>query len=190
MSRQAAAILFGTAFVLAAAVLGLWLAGKRGPAGGEGAAADVAAPGMPEERASLELYLPGRRGKLYVAERPWPTAAGPEDLLQQIVAALLTAPEEPTLQSPFPEGVGVGDVFLSPAGVAYVDLSSSELATPPAAGSLAEMLAVYSVVNTVLFNLPEVRGVVLLWNGQQQVSFSGHLDTSRPLKARRDLVAG
>ncbi len=190
MSRQAAAILFGTAFVFAAAALGLWFAGRRAPAVGEGAAAEAAAPGLPEERSTLQLYFPGRRGKLYPAERPWPAAGESEELLREIVGALLTAPVEPPLHPPFPAGVELGDVFISPDGVAYVDLSSSELAAPPSAGSLAEMLAVYSVVNTVLLNLPEVRGVVLLWNGQQQISFSGHLDTSRPLKARRDLVAG
>ncbi len=190
MSRQAAAILFGTVFVFAAAALGLWFASRSGPAPGEGDTTEVAAPGALEERTVLELYFPGRQGKLYAAQRPWPEAAETEELLRQVVTALLAEPVEPPLRPPFPPGVGVGDVFLSPAGVAYVDLSSAELASPPAAGSLGEMLAVYSVVNTVLLNLPEVRGVVLLWNGQQQVSFSGHLDTSRPLAARRDLVAG
>ncbi len=190
MSRQAAAILIGTVFVFAAAALGLWFAGRRGPTASEGAVVEETAPGAVEARSTVQLYFPGLRGKLYAAERPWPGDAEPEQVLREIVAALLTTAVEPPLHPPFPEGVALSDVFLSPDGVAYVDLSSSELALPPAAGSLGEMLAVYSVVNTVQLNLPEVRGVVLLWNGQQQVSFSGHLDTSRPLKARRDLVAG
>ena len=43
------------------------------------------------------------------------------------------------------------------------------------------MLSVYSIVNTVLLNIPEISAVVLLNNGQQRPTFAGHLDTSRPL---------
>jgi hypothetical protein len=38
-------------------------------------------------------------------------------------------------------------------------------------------------------SVPSVRSVALLWNGSQRLTFSGHLDTSRPLAADRSLVA-
>ncbi len=51
------------------------------------------------------------------------------------------------------------------------------------------MLTVYSLVNTVLLNTEGAERLVLLWNGQQPMTFAGHLNTARPLKANRDLVA-
>ena len=59
----------------------------------------------------------------------------------------------------------------------------------PGWGSRQEMLAVYSVVNTVLASAPEITSVILLRNGQQRPTFAGHLDTSRPLLANQQLVA-
>jgi hypothetical protein len=50
------------------------------------------------------------------------------------------------------------------------------------------MQRVYSVVDSLTANIPEVKQVVLLWNGVQRETFSGHLDTSRPLLPNRTLV--
>jgi hypothetical protein len=51
------------------------------------------------------------------------------------------------------------------------------------------MLSVYSLVDTVLLNVPEIEAMVLLWNGRQPQAFAGHVDTSLPLRADRDLIA-
>jgi hypothetical protein len=53
---------------------------------------------------------------------------------------------------------------------------------------MAEMQTVYSLVNSIAGNVPQVTQVALLWNGSQRLSFSGHLDTSRPLAPNQVLV--
>ena len=68
---------------------------------------------------------------------------------------------------------------LNPAGIFYVDLKISGEVPFPAWGSRQEMLAVYSIVNTVLTNTPEISSVVLLRNGQQR-SYSSPV-TSTPV---------
>lgn len=53
-----------------------------------------------------------------------------------------------------------------------------------ALGSEDELLAVYSLVNTVALNdIAGVESVVLMWDGRQPETFAGHVDVSRPLVA-------
>ncbi len=53
-----------------------------------------------------------------------------------------------------------------------------------ALGSEDELLAVYSLVNTVALNdIEGVGSVVLMWDGRQPETFAGHVDVSRPLMA-------
>jgi hypothetical protein len=85
--------------------------------------------------------------------------------------------------------VTLGSVQLTADGTAYLDLRWADHDDPPPGGSDAEMQEVYSLVDSVALNIPEAHRVVLLWNGTQRVSFSGHLDTSRPLLPDRNLIA-
>jgi len=137
----------------------------------------------------MQLLFPGRGGRLYPEERPVAPLADSEERIATVVRELLAGPVSDGLFPAMPEGVELATLHLDPEGLAYVDLASPDEAPFPPTGSQREILAVYSVVNSVLLNVPEVRAVVLLWNGQQRSSFAGHLDTSRPLMAKNDLTA-
>ncbi len=93
------------------------------------------------------------------------------------------------LVRPFPPEVKLGSVELSADGIAFVDLRWPDHEDPPESGSTEEIQRVYSVVDSLALNVPEVNRVVLLWNGTQRITFSGHLDTSRPLQPDRTLLA-
>ncbi|KAB2965787.1 MAG: GerMN domain-containing protein, partial [Thermoanaerobaculia bacterium] len=80
----------------------------------------------------------------------------------------------------FPAPVRVDRLILVD-GTAYVDLRPEDGGEPPSTGSTLELLRVYSIVHTLVRNVPEVRQVVLLWNGVQRRGFPGHVDTARPL---------
>ena len=98
-----------------------------------------------------------------------------------------------------PAGVGLLEVELLD-GVAYVDLTTvgvdsgtgSAAGTAgrpavflerPAMGLTEELLAVYSLVNSLTANNLGIDRVVLMWNGEQRPTFAGHVDTTRPLMA-------
>ena len=84
-------------------------------------------------------------------------------------------------------------------GVAYVDLTTVDAGSAtaaarsagrsavflerPAMGLTEELLAVYSLVNSLTANNLGVDRVVLMWNGEQRPTFAGHVDTTRPLMA-------
>ncbi len=196
MSRRAAGLVLGIALLLLAAGLAwLWLGGRMKRPGGSVAAA--AGPAGPQATFGADLYFPADTG-LRAERRNLVATDSPKERIRKIVQALLAGPGGAGapgaaggkgLVRPLPPGVEVGAVELTAEGTAYLDLRWADHDEPPPGGSDAEMQAVYSLVDSVALNVPEAQRVVLLWNGTQRVTFSGHLDTSRPLTPDRNLVA-
>jgi spore germination protein GerM len=183
MSRRAASFVLGFALaVLVGAGLWWWLSGRAGGRTGPGAQEEGEQAG---EKVGFNLYFPAAGGGLRAEPRELRVAAAPKDRVRKVVEALLAGPQTPGLARPMPEGVTVGSVQLGAEGIAYVDLRWPESPDPPPGGSTEEIQRVYSVVDSIALNVPEASRVVLLWNGVQRDSFSGHLDLSRPLAPDR-----
>ncbi len=176
-------------FALTAAAL-VPLAGcRRAPDGATPGTAGTEVAEAPRPALPVDLYFPGDGGLLYPERRELTVPDDAETQIRALVGALLAGPRTPGLVRPLPEGVEVDVAHLDADGIAYVDLVAPAGTEPPAAGSGLELQMVYSVVNTVALNVPQARRVALLWNGVQRPTFSGHLDTSRPLAPAPDLVA-
>jgi hypothetical protein len=77
--------------------------------------------------------------------------------------------------------VTLGPLALGPNGIAYVDFRWQDHPDPPAGGATEELQRIYSVVDSICLNVPQAQKVVLLWNGVQRETFSGHLDLTHPL---------
>jgi spore germination protein GerM len=179
MSRRAASFILGFALaVLVGAALWGWLSGRAGGRSGAGTPEGAVQTG---EKVSFNLYFPAGGGGLRAEPRELQVTEAPKDRIRKVVEALLAGPKAPGLARPFPEGVTLGSVQLGRDGIAYVDLRWPDHPDPPAGGSTEEIQRVYSVVDSVALNVPQASRVVLLWNGSQRETFSGHLDLSRPL---------
>lgn len=180
------------------AAAGLCLALALSGCGREEAPTPTAEPTVPEapERSpdapEVTLVFPASGGGLVGVSVGLELPEDPEERIRGLLLALLEGPEEDdgSLVSPFGPDVGLGDVYLDPRGVAYVDLVSEGRDAPPDSGSRTEMQRVFSVVDTVLLNTEEARSVVLLWNGRQRSSLAGHVDTGQPLGIDRSLLRG
>ncbi|MDH3402041.1 MAG: GerMN domain-containing protein [Acidobacteriota bacterium] len=186
MRRGQALAFVGAAVAVGLAAGVLWT--RRGPE------ADASAPaGRPESVAaiagSVTLYFPGDDGRLHAETRALDTDTEAGELARRVVANLIGGPEGEGLFAPLPATTEITSSFLGADGTLYLDLSSAEHALPPVAGSQRELLAAYSLVNSVCGNVPRIRGVALLWNGEQRVTFGGNLDTTRPLAPDRRLVS-
>ncbi len=142
----------------------------------------------PEASTEVRLYFPGSDEKLHVEMAQVPQEST-EKRVRGIVEFLLAGPQSRRLWPVFPEGVELAGVYLGAGQVAYVDLHGRDGGPPPSSGSSQETLEIYSLVNSVVLNVPEVESLVLLWNGNQPLSFAGHVDTSLPLAAWPSLVA-
>lgn len=186
MSRRAASFVLGFALaLLVGGGLWWWLnghGGQRSQGAGPGSAAPTGPP------VSFNLYFPADGGGLRIEPRALPVPESPKDRIRAIVTALLAGPKAPGLARPFPEGVALGPVELGPNGIAYVDLRWEDHPDPPSSGSTEEIQRIYSVVNSIVLNVPQASYVVLLWNGVQRETFAGHLDLTRPLGPDRGLA--
>ncbi len=135
------------------------------------------------------LYFPGEGDLLFPESQELPTSLDPADRVSTLVTSLLAGPRTEHLSAPLPAEIQIRKVYWIDGRIAYLDLESPDGTPPPVSGSTREMLTVYSLVNTVLLNVPEIEGLVLLWNGRQLRTFAGHVDTMRPLSAKLDLIA-
>jgi hypothetical protein len=167
-------------------VLWWWLSGRGGVRLRPGTAETEAAVG---EKVGFNLYFPADGGVLRSEPRDLQVTEAPKDRIRKVVTALLEGPKGSGLARPFPPEVTLGTVQLGQDGTAYVDLRWPEHPDPPPSGSTEEIQRVYSIVDSVVLNVPQASRVVLLWNGIQRDTFAGHLDTSRPLVPDRGAAA-
>jgi len=99
--------------------------------------------------------------------------------LQVVVEELLRGSQSGNI-APWSGGGRVLEVFVTARGVAYVDLSK-EVLTGRVSGTRAELLAVYSLVDSIALNFPAIKKVQILIDGQSVDTLAGHIDLSRPL---------
>ena len=145
----------------------------------------IAVPPSEDAKASPKIqarlfYLAPSGTALRVVETEVEFGATPAEQARHIVSAQLEPAPEPFV-SAIPPGTKLRNLYLTPDGVAYVDLSA-EVSRAHPGGSLAEILTVYSVVNALADNMPAVSGVQLLVEGREVDTLAGHVDLRRPLE--------
>ena len=93
---------------------------------------------------------------------------------------------EPLVAS-FPTGTTLRSLYLTDGGNAFVDLSA-EATTQHSGGSLDELFTVYSLVNALAINVPEINAVQILINGSEVDTLAGHIDLRQPLEPNMQWV--
>jgi spore germination protein GerM len=132
-------------------------------------------------RLNVLVYFPSTTGDGLVGEAHeiFMTAA-PGDRAKQILADLISGPMTETALRALPPGTQLRQVYVLEQGTAYVDLSA-DLKQGIGGGSTEELFTVYSIINSVALNIPEIRRVGILIEGQPVDTLNGHLDLRRPL---------
>jgi spore germination protein GerM len=153
-----------------------------------GQAPEDSAEADAERTISVKLYfespdVPG----LLPEDRSLPFSVELSRQLRTVVEELVRG-SATGLTSSLPADTRVLDVFVTAGGVAFVSLSKEAAAGGPR-GSTAELLTVYSVVNSITANFPAVKRVQLLLDDRPVSTFAGHVDVSRPLPADMTYVA-
>jgi spore germination protein GerM len=137
---------------------------------------------------SVTLYFPSAYGNALVGEpHEIFETASPGDRAKQILSDILAGPNDPDALRAVPQGIRLRQVFVMADGVAYADFSS-ELARRMGGGSTEEILAVYSIINSLVLNIEEVERVGILLDGKPCETLNGHIDLRRPLPANLRLL--
>lgn len=105
----------------------------------------------------------------------------PADKARRVVESLIEGRDAAGLKSPLPAGTQVVNVFVKD-NLVIVNLSK-ELMSNLHGGVDAELLAVYSIVNSLLFNLEGIEAVQILIDGEKVPTLKGNIDISSPLIA-------
>lgn len=121
------------------------------------------------------LYFPAlNEGKIIAETRSVTWAQADTDRVRQVVLALAEGSHQ-GYGRVLPAPTTVRAVFLAADGTAYVDLANDVLSdfTP---GIQSETLAIYSMVNSITSNIPSVKRVKFLIQGQEVETLDGHAD--------------
>ncbi|MBP1619392.1 MAG: hypothetical protein H6Q02_159 [Acidobacteria bacterium] len=170
---------------VAAAVLATLVAACGRAPRPDGGTAPAATP-EPAVISAVTLFFPGEDGLLERETREVADLAAPGPARVRAIVAELIAGSQQGRPAALPWAATLHAAFVDRAGNAFVDLS----APPEGAieGTADEAAVVYAVVESVVANCPGVERVQLLFDGSE-VATLGHLDLSRPLAPRPELVA-
>ncbi len=109
----------------------------------------------------------------------------PLKLAAKLIALLTTDPGEEA-SSPLPKEAKLRSVFIGQAGELIVDFEDT-LDELRSWGIQGELLAAYSVVNTLIANIESVNTVRILIGGEKRETLAGHVMIEEPLSPRLDL---
>jgi hypothetical protein len=112
----------------------------------------------------------------------------PAGAMAVVVRELFKPSANPTLPPLFPPDATVRATFLVDT-TAFVDLGGPTLTVGWGTGTHQELMAVYSVVQTVTANFPDVKRVRILINGEPAETLAGHIALARALAPMPALVS-
>lgn len=134
------------------------------------------------DRIIVHLYFSDSDNAFLASEeRSLSASIRPETLGFQIMNALLEGPKQ-TLEPTIPEGTLLRGFYILKNRTAYVDLSR-ELREGHPGGAKSELLTIYSMVNSLILNIPEIETVKILVEGKEETTLAGHVDLRFPFRA-------
>ncbi len=93
----------------------------------------------------------------------------------EILKALIKGPQQAHLEAIWPEDTKINSFFIADDGKAYIDLNPGQSMIEDM-DTLSELLAIYSMVNSLTVNIPEIKMVKILIQGEDALTLAGHID--------------
>lgn len=173
-------VLFGCAIAVAVAV-GWFVAKRSVPQSPEGTN-PVAVEGQGPLKRAAHLYFGDHQGRHLVSEqRIMVQPADSVDFCRQLVQALIDGPRQGGSRT-LPADATINAVFALDKTMAVVDFGAQSFARHPG-GVGTELLAIYSIVDTLTLNVEAIRSVKILIGGREAATLAGHVDISLPFTA-------
>jgi spore germination protein GerM len=143
-------------------------------------------PAVPKIKATL--FFGSEDGRSLVpVEQEIPLAEGNVAQARALVEAqLATAPPDP-LAATVPPGSKLRGLYVSDKNEAFVDLDPAVRDNHPG-GSMNELFTVFTIVNAITTNLPDIQSVQLLIGGREVDTLAGHVDLRHPLRKNESLI--
>jgi len=140
-----------------------------------------------KETKVITLYFSEPEGEYLVGEkREISRKDKVEEEAKEAVNELIKGPKS-TLIPTLPFKTKLLTLQIDEGGVAKVNFDQT-LSKEHPGGSSAEMMTVYSIVNSLTINFPTIQRVRFLVEGEKIETIAGHLSLKQPVSSKLDLV--
>lgn len=140
-----------------------------------------------EKNKIVRLYFTSPAGIFLVREdhkiASWPAYV--TEQAKQIIEELIKGPKIKLIPT-LPETTKIREIYFH-NGILYLDMSG-EMVKDHLKGTGGELLTIFSIVNSIMTNLPSISGVQILVEGKPITTLAGHIDAAQPLKPDFSLV--
>ncbi|MCX5895954.1 MAG: GerMN domain-containing protein [Proteobacteria bacterium] len=114
------------------------------------------------------------------------SSTAPEEQAKALISELIRGPLARGIRT-LPKETTLRSVTMERNGLLTIDFGPELLHLHPG-GSTAELMTIYSIVNTLTANIAEVKKVQFLFNGKPVETIAGHIDCSDPIYPKQDMV--
>ncbi len=139
---------------------------------------------LPDDPAiEARLFFPGNNNDVLLRARDVTIFASVEieNRIRQIIDQLIQGADDPDLFATLPPDTRLNEVFVADSGIVYLDFNSAISDNHPG-GVLPEQSTVYSIVNSLIYNLEAIDRVKILIGGTEKETLAGHCLLLLPLE--------
>jgi spore germination protein GerM len=189
MGRKRIIIIFSVLVLIAAGaayMLAAYISGGPPFSGLSGKKAGSAEVNYPE-KAQVNLYFADNENVYLRSEqRSVPRPPDPAEFGRVIIESLIKGPRGELVRT-IPEEASLKAFYIAKDGASYADFTPAIREKHPG-GSSSELMTIYSIVNSLVMNIPEIRTVKILIDGQESMTLAGHIDLRFPFKVNTALA--
>lgn len=138
---------------------------------------------------SVNLYFESPDLLLVPERREVPLPENPAGAVPMVVRELFKGSANPSVPRLFPADIVLRGAYLLPDGTVFVDLGGQTLTDGWNTGTHQELMAIESLVQTLVANFSAAHRVRILVNGSPAETLGGHVSLSRSLTPMPSLVA-
>jgi hypothetical protein len=140
------------------------------------------------ERQQVTLYFSDTNERFLFPEKRYiPKDKTQEGQAKEIIKALVDG-SKTGLVNTFPLKADIISVKIESDQTARINFGQSLAANHPG-GSASEMATIYSLTNTLITNIPEIKIVKILIEGKDPESLKGHIDIRNPFTFNKEFIA-
>ena len=137
---------------------------------------------------SVDLFYESPAKLLVAEQRSVALPENPAAALPVVMNELLKGSANTSVPRLLPEDTVIRGAYLLPDGTAVVDLGGPTLTEGWSTGTHQELMAIQSVVQTIVANFPDARRVRLLLNGTPSDTLGGHIWLGQPFVPNASVV--
>ena len=142
---------------------------------------------VPQTKKTVTLYFSDDEGEYLAGEKREILKKGSlQEEAKELITELTHGPKGKLIPT-LPAETKLLALELDEPGIAKVSFNRALVKGHPG-GSSAELMTVYSVVNSLTLNFPEIKRVQILVEGKEIETITGHLSLKKPLPTNPSII--